>query len=41
MITKANFLYTTDCDKVWQIMRNLKERYAPSNQAKKQEVITS
>jgi len=39
-ITKANFLYTTDCNHVWQIMRNLKDRYIPSDQARKQEVIT-
>jgi DNA repair exonuclease SbcCD ATPase subunit len=39
-ITKANFLYTINCDHVWQIMRNLKDHYAPSDQARKQEVIT-
>jgi hypothetical protein len=40
-IHRDNFIYTQDCETVWDMMSNLRRRFAPSDKAREQDVLTA
>jgi hypothetical protein len=41
IIHRDNFIYTQDCEIVWDMILNLRRRFAPLDKAREQDVLTA